>query len=171
MARAPKLYQKLAGRRGGLGSQTSLWLASDHVLLLEGNLFTECYQRVYLRDVQGLFVRPSRESKWVTFISLGLVALFGGLMALGGDTVPVFGVFGVLAVIVLLYGLFLARTCHFHVVTAVQRREWPNVARYGKARKVMKRLAPLIREAQAGEGGLPVGMPPMPAADAVSMQA
>lgn len=170
MTRAPKLYQKLARRRGGLGTHVSLWLAHDHVLLVEGTSFTESYQRVYLRDVQGLFIRPSRESKWVTFTSLGFILLFGGLMALGGDLLPVFGVLGGLAVIVLLYGLFFARSCHFHVLTAVQRREWPNVARYRQARKVIARLSPLIRETQANSGVPVPGMPPLPGS-AVSIEA
>lgn len=164
MVRPPKLYKKLVRRRGGLGSHGSLWLASDHVLLVEGNLFTERYQRIYFRDVQGLFMHPSAQSKWMVIVSLALIVLFGGLMALGGGAVPVFGVFLGLTVPVLLYGLFLGRTCHFHVVTAVQRAKWPNVARYGQARKLIARISPLIREAQAGDAS------PAPVAD-VSTQA
>jgi hypothetical protein len=85
-------------------------------------------------------------------------------MALGGDAVVVFGIFLGLAALVLLYGLFLGRTCHFHVVTAVQRAKWPNVARHGQARKLIARISPLIREAQAGD------VPPAPVPD-VSTQA
>ncbi len=151
MARNPKLYQKLVRRRGGVGTYFSLWLASDHVLQVEANMMTERYQRVWLRDVQGFFVRPSREARWVTGVSLGLIVLFGGLAMLGSGGGVVFGVLGSLAVLVLLYGLFLARNCHFHVVTAVQRTEWTNVARRRQARKLIARLEPLIRDAQRDE--------------------
>lgn len=168
MARPPKLYQKLVRRRGGLGSHCSLWLAADHVLLVEGSIFSERYQRIYLRDVQGLFVRPSAQSKWIVIVSLALIVLFGGLMALGGDAAVVFGIFLGLAALVLVYGLFLGRTCHFHVVTAVQRARWPNVARNGQARKLIARISPLIREAQASEATAAVS--PAPATD-VSTQA
>jgi hypothetical protein len=151
MARTPKLYQKLVRRRGGVGTYFSLWLASDHVLLVEANMMTERYQRVWLRDVQGFFVRPSAAAKWVTRISLAVLSAFVFLAVLGGSTREVFLVFAGLTVPVVLYGLFLARNCHFHVVTAVQRAEWPNVARRGQARKLLARLEPLIREAQQKE--------------------
>ncbi len=154
MARKPKIYQKLARRRGGVGTYVSLWLASDHVLQVEANMMTESYQRVWLRDVQGLFVRPSRESRWATGLSLGLLALFVALALMTGEAMaPVYWVFSGLSVIVLLYGLIFARTCHFHVVTAVRRTEWSNVARWRQARKLIARLEPLIREAQRAEAG------------------
>ncbi len=152
MARKPKTYQKLVRRRGGVGTYFTLWLASDHVLQVEANMMTESYQRVWLRDVQGIFVRPSRESRWATCVGLGLLVLFVALALMTGATMaPVYWVFSGLSVIVLLYGLFFARSCHFHVVTAVRRTEWSNVARRRQARKLIARLEPLIREAQRAE--------------------
>ena len=152
MARTPKLYQKLVRRRGGIGTYFSLWLASDHVLQVEANMMTERYQRVWLRDIQGFMVRPSREARWVTWVSLALVALFGGLAWwIPGESAIPMVVFSSLFGVVLLYGLFIARNCHFHVFTAVQRAEWSNVARRGQARKLLARLEPLIREAQRNE--------------------
>lgn len=149
MASAPKLYKKLVGSRGGVVTRTSLWIASDHVLYVEGSLFSERYQRVYLRDVQGFFIRPSSQWKWVSGIGGGLTVLFGGLLALKTNIVEVLFVFLCLSALVLLFGLFLARTCHFHFVTAVQRGEWANVARYRSARRLVARISPLIGEAQA----------------------
>ena len=151
MARKPKLYQKLARRRGGVGTYVSLWLASDHVLQIESTMMTERYQRVWFRDVQGFFMRPSRESRLVTLVSLGFVVLFGMLILLGGTAAIVFSVLSGLAALVLVYGLFFARNCHFHVVTAVQKTEWANVARRRQGRKLLARLEPLIRESQRNE--------------------
>jgi hypothetical protein len=151
MARKPKLYQKLVRRRGGIGTYFSLWLASDHVLQVEANMMTEHYQRVWFRDVQGFFIRPSREARWVTWASLGLLGVFITFALISEMLAPMFWVFGSLTFIVLLYGLFLARSCHFHVVTAVQRTEWSNVARHRQARKLIARLEPLIRDAQRNE--------------------
>jgi len=150
MARKPKIYQKLARRRGGIGTYFSLWLGPDHVLQVEANMITERYQRVFFNDVQGFFVRPSRVARWVTVTSLVLVALFTGAAVLWSDAAQVFVTLASLAGVVLLYGLFGARNCHFHVVTAVQRMEWTNVARYRQARKLRARLEPLIQDAQRG---------------------
>ena len=177
MARKPRLYQKLVRRRGTVGSHVSLWLAADHVLQVESNLFAERYQRVWFRDIQGLFVRPSREARLVTAISLGFIVLFGGLAFIGGDAGMVFGVLAGLTLPVLIYGLFFARNCHFCVLTAVQRAEWTNVARRRQARKLIAKLEPLIREAQAGEASdpasvtLPAVPPPAEAEPGVSATA
>jgi hypothetical protein len=160
MARKPKPYTKLARRRGGIGTYFSLWLASDHVLQVEANMITERYQRVWLRDIQGLFVRPSREAPWVIGISACALVLMGGLAVLDatggtGSAAPVLGVFAALSLIVLLYGLLFSRNCHFHVLTAVQRTEWTNIARRRQARKLMDRLEPLILEAQRTQAPAP----------------
>ena len=153
MARIPRLYQKLVGWRGSVGSRFSLWLGEGHVLLAEANMMTERYQRVWLRDIQGFLVRPSREARWVTAVGAGLVVLFAVLAnTLSNREISVmFWVFAAMSAPILLYGLVSARTCRFYVVTAVQRTEWPNVARRRKARKLLARLEPLIREIQRAE--------------------
>lgn len=153
MARIPRLYQKLVGWRGSVGSRFSLWLGEGHVLLAEANMMTERYQRVWLRDIQGFLVRPSREARWVTAVGAGLVVLFTvpALTVAPADVAIFCWVFAAMSAPILLYGLVSARTCRFYVVTAVQRTEWPNVARRRKARKLLARLEPLIREIQRAE--------------------
>jgi hypothetical protein len=160
MAAPTSTYQKLVGNRGTIGSRFSLWLGEDHVLLVEGNIMTERYQRVWFRDLQAFLVRPSRQARWVTIVGLALVVLFGGLAAVSVESaVPVFVTLLVLSLPILLYGLFLARTHYFYAVTAVQRTEWPNVARQRHIRKVLARLEPLVRAAQAASADSP---PPPP---------
>lgn len=154
MARTPRIYTKLVGWRGSIGSRFSLWLGPDHVLLVEANMMTERYQRVWLRDLQGFLVRPSREARWAIGVGAGLVLLFGVLALTIEVAAPVFWTFCVISVIILLFGLIGARTCHFYAVTAVQRTEWPNVARRRQVRKVLARLDPLIREAQRDVGAI-----------------
>lgn len=150
MARSPKLYKKLVRRRGSLGSHVSLWLAADHVLLVEANLMTERYQRFWLKDIQGFMTGPSSESRWVTGISLLLILFFAMLaLTLGSDAGVVFTVLACVVAPFLLYGLLLGRTCRFYVITAVQRTQWTNVARRGQVRKLLARLEPLIAEAQS----------------------
>lgn len=159
MARKPKLYQKLARRRGGVGTYYSLWLAPDHVLQVEANMMTERYQRVRLQDIQGFFVTPSRQAFWVTVISLIVLTGSVGLIVFNDGPAQVgFIALGIPALLMLLYGLFLARNCHFHVLTAVQRANWRNIARRRQAKKLIARLSPLIHEAQRGELAPPAAM-------------
>jgi hypothetical protein len=148
----PLVYQKLVGWRGGVGSRFSLWLRPDHVLLVEANMMTERYQRVWLRDLQGFLVRPSREAVWAVCVGAGLVLLFGVIaLVSAGSTAAVCWTLTAMSASVLLFGLISARTHHFYAVTAVQRTEWPNVARRRHVRKVLARLEPLVREAQREE--------------------
>lgn len=161
MATTPPLYTKLAGWRGSVGSRFSLWLATDHVLIVEANMMTERYQRIWLRDVQGFFVRPSREAKWSVGVGAGSTLLFGILALMLSEVEVLFWVFSVIGLIVLLFGLLGARTCHFYAATAVQCSEWPNVARRRHARKVIARLGPLIREAQRDVATAPPAPPPI----------
>lgn len=153
MARSPKLYKKLFRRRGGLGSYVSLWLAQDHVLLVEANMVTERYQRFALADIQGFFVGRSNESRWIFGVGVVLLLSFGVLSAVfnQGHSM-VFIVLAGLMIPVVLYGLFLGRTSRLYVITAVQRTQWPNVARHRQVKKLLARLEPLIRAAQQDEG-------------------
>lgn len=162
MAATPRIYKKLIGWRGSIGSRFSLWLGPDHVLLVEANMMTERYQRVWLRDLQGFLVRPSREARWATGIGAGLVLLFGVLALATNDAAPVFWVLFTLCLPILIFGLVGARTCHLYAVTAVQRSEWPNVARKRHVKKIFARLDPLVREAQRADAAaaMPPSIPP-----------
>jgi fatty acid desaturase len=142
-------YQKLVrGGSGNLAGRNSLWLADDHVLLVETSFMTERYQRAWLRDIQGFFIRPSRQAKITTIIGLGLSALFAGLTALGGGLIGLSVTMLVVSIVVVLAGIFAGRNCHFYAVTAVQRREWSNVTRRRAAHRLIAKLTPLIEAAQ-----------------------
>ena len=93
MAASSRVYKKLLGWRGSIGSRFSLWVGPDHVLLVEANMMTERYQRVWFRDLQGFLVRPSNEARWATGIGAALVLLFGVLAMMTDDAAPVFWVF------------------------------------------------------------------------------
>jgi hypothetical protein len=149
MPDAPVSYKKLVGWRGGIGSRASLWQGADHVLFVEANMMTERYQRMWLRDIQGFLVRPHGEARWVTGLAAAFMLLFAVLAFVDTRGLAVlFWVFFWLVSPVLVYGLLFGRTCRFYAVTAVQRAEWPNVARRRHVKKVLARLGPLVREAQ-----------------------
>jgi len=55
-------YVRLPGRRSGLLRRETLWLGSDHLLLVRSTRFNEDYRRFYLADIEALVVqhRPAR---------------------------------------------------------------------------------------------------------------
>ena len=50
------IYRRLTGRRRGFTGFTQLWLAPDHILLVQNNRFSEHYRRFALADIQAIVV-------------------------------------------------------------------------------------------------------------------
>jgi hypothetical protein len=68
------LYTKLTSRQRRLGGYTQLWLAPDHLLLVNSTRFAENYKRFSLADIQSIVVTelPSR-------IVLQVILIFAAL--------------------------------------------------------------------------------------------
>jgi hypothetical protein len=68
------LYSRLPGARRTPISKETLWLASDHLLVVHSNRISERYQRIYFKDIQALIVdKPDTQQK--QFVLGGCVAL------------------------------------------------------------------------------------------------
>ena len=52
-------YRKLPGHRRGFIFGSSVWLGSDHLLLVKSSRFREEYKRFYFRDVQSIVTAAS----------------------------------------------------------------------------------------------------------------
>ena len=52
----PSAYTKLTRRHRTIGGYTQLWLASDHILLLNNSRIAEEYKRFALSDIQSIVV-------------------------------------------------------------------------------------------------------------------
>jgi hypothetical protein len=154
MAAPAPTYQRLARGSSGGGGVTStyhsLWLGADHLLLLSTTGYTEEYRRFYFRDIQVLYVEPTRwREHWaaiwgVAAFLLGLIVLMATEGAWGWVlffTSPLLMLFG--------WNWALGPCCRTHVATAVQITRLPPLARVRQARKVLARLQPLILAAQA----------------------
>jgi hypothetical protein len=153
---AKREYYRLTGsrRRPGIAviaiSRYSLWLGSDHLLCIETNGYTETYKRFYFRDIQAIIMR---RTSVLTTSSILLAALAAALILIGiieGET-SVIITFCVIAfvtcLIPLLINFLLGPTCTCQIRTAVQTEDLP-IRRVGKARKILKRIQPMIAEAQ-----------------------
>jgi len=146
-------------------ARTSLWLGTDHLLLIEANGYTESYKRFYFRDIQAILIRttPTRQVwNWVlgsilAFISLCCLA--GGLVTSVRDQEWVSGPVIVFLASLLLLGLpllinnLLGTTCACQIRTAVQTERLPSIVRLAQANKILNRIRPLIEAAQGQLSG------------------
>ncbi|MFT3831450.1 MAG: hypothetical protein QM691_17270 [Opitutaceae bacterium] len=165
---SPHFYRRLTRSRSGIGTYSSLWLGSDHLLLVTSTGFSESYQRYYFRDIQSLVVADSNRFlvllavTGVVLFFLGISALMAALFGNGVSpwillpTVPTF--------IVFLWNLVLGRTCKVHIVTAVQTVPLPPLSRFRRTRRVFAKIVPLIEAAQSSLVPPPIGDAPAPAA-------
>ncbi len=147
-------YKKLrAGTGSSLVSRHSLWIGGDHLLSVTNTYGTENYHRYYFGEIQALVAH--RTSSWVIGnIVLGVVTacfLIPALLLLregnSGVSISLFVFAGILGVIFLLY-LLAGPTGKIFVQTATSYDQIPGVTRWFSIRKIMRRLDPLIRQAQ-----------------------
>ena len=75
-------YKRLASNRG-LGKLHSLWLAEDHLLVVESTGYSEEYTRYYLKDIQAIISRRSSRGKALNAVS-GSLAAISLLAGIGG---------------------------------------------------------------------------------------
>ena len=75
-------YERLPGGHLGFLSRDSLWLGSDHILLVKDLGYLERYQRYYFRDIQGLTLEPTPRYVRIA-VGVGIFALPAVLVVLG----------------------------------------------------------------------------------------
>jgi hypothetical protein len=168
MADQPKkLYTRLTRNASGLAMVSSLWLASDHLLLVRSTGYTENYSRLLLRDIKGFFTTKTERRLWWG-LWWGVIALLSGIpmaVTLSRGEAPIAsGIFFGLAAAMLVWNHLLGPGCRIYVVTGVQTLPVPSLVRVKKATVVLDRLQPLIEAAQTGlEMGPPerTGPPPL----------
>lgn len=152
MPKLPRIYTRLTRPAASVASYQSLWLASDHLLVVTSTGYTEEYRKFQLRDIKGFFLLPSdRRLYWN--IPWGIIAAFSA-MALGltlknGGTPVASPIFLGGSVVAVMWNYLLGPTCRTFVVTGVQTAPLPSLKRRRKTRKVLARLEPMIRAAQA----------------------
>jgi hypothetical protein len=158
MSNKAKEYRRLPGRgirRQGFLSvtvsarRTRLWLGPDHLLAVDSQWYSEDYRRFYFRDIQAIIIRKTINGKAIN-LAMGLA---GALTTLGAtvttDGIRIF--WGILAGLFLLFlslNFLAGPTCNCRMQTAVQTEDLPSLGRLRRARKVLRRLRPLIVEAQ-----------------------
>jgi hypothetical protein len=149
MAAAEEKYRRLPGRRRGVGSSASLWMGSDHILLVKSSWFREEYKRFYLRDIQAIVVaRGARFYVSRLMLFLALAWLLPGLfMAFWPDKVRTEWGIGGLAMGAAWLAVSMAG-CRCRLYTAVSKDDLPSLYRTWTARRFLRKVQPWIEQVQ-----------------------
>lgn len=126
-----------------------VYVASDHLLVVDCSGFEERYRRFLFADVQAILVRYTVVGR-VCNLLLGMVggfAFLGGLVAGGGGFIALGGLSG------LLFGLLLINvlrgpTCSVTLKTRVQCHRIKAFNRLKGTRRCVAELIPLIQQSQ-----------------------
>jgi hypothetical protein len=157
MASDGENYRRLPGRRRGIGSSSSLWLGSDHILLVKSSWFRERYKRFYLRDIQAITMArcPRFFFSW-PMLALVLIWFLPALGMLFGSyrTQLAWGA-GAILIVAGWLAVSLTASCRCRLYTAVSRDDLPSLYRIWSARRFLNRVQARIDEVQ---GALQPGM-------------
>ncbi len=142
-------YQRLTGRRRGFTGFSQLWLAPDHILLVQNNRFSEQYRRFALADIQAIVVTTLPDGirrQGLVAASLLWTAI---LFAVGSMFWKIFfGVTGAMAIAVFVGDIARGPRCRCHLYTAVSRELLAPVSRVRGARAFLDRIRPAIDAVQ-----------------------
>ncbi|HEV3332344.1 MAG TPA: hypothetical protein VG096_15245 [Bryobacteraceae bacterium] len=144
-------YRKLPGRRRGFLRGASVWLAPDHLLLVNSMRFREEYKRYQLRDIQGIAVarcvRFHLSTRALVIAILWLLPwMFFPLFP--SATVPlVLALVGLILALAWLY-ISIKCSCTCRIYTAVSRDELPSVYRTWVADRFLRAVEPEIAAVQ-----------------------
>jgi hypothetical protein len=146
-------YRRVRTGPGGtsfLGRRQSLWLAEDHLLVVESTYFVQTAARVDLKDIEAIALYPTAEYAWVNALAAVPCLIGGGMVSTGSTPWLVFGALLLgPCLFILLLNLLRGRTCACRLQTRVASRTLYAPGRYGSARRLLALLSPLILAAQA----------------------
>jgi hypothetical protein len=149
------------------GWSHSIWLAEDHLLLVQSSYFTQTASRVDLRDIEAIVVRPTATYAWTNALA-AMPCLLGTCLIVAGSAPWV--IFGALltaaCLLVLLVNLLRGRTCECRLQTRVSTRTLYALRRYRDARRALAQLAPRLEASQADLPAVSDALAAQPAAAA-----
>lgn len=148
MARSPKPYRRLGRPKRALGLVHSLWLGSDHLLLVEHATVTERYRRLFFRDLRGLYLFPSRRRLWNTIVCL-IPSAFGILLQFLDAPWEGYVPFHVVSALLLAVNFALGPTVTVSAFTGAHYLPLPSITRRRTARRLEQDLASPVQAAQA----------------------
>ena len=171
MSATKQPYERLTRPRLGLNGMGSLWLGSDHLLLVTNTLAVERYRRWYFPDLQALVMRKNA-ARMIWNIILGSVAFLllagavacvigSGSASLSDDIIALYvmaAVLGILGMVFVTAGAInfvMGPSCTLFIQTphGLERLSTPN--RVAGVEKLTARVQPLLLAVQSNQGVQP----------------
>jgi hypothetical protein len=137
-----------------VATRASLWLGSDHLLLVQHSGFTESYKRFYFRDIQAItIVESGRRAIWnAVFGVLVSICLIGFVVSaatpMNTIAMCVWSFFILLFLIPMVINNLRGTACNCRLRTAVQIENLASLSRVRQAHKVLDKIRPLIVASQ-----------------------
>jgi len=151
-------YRKLPGQRRGFIFGSSVWMGSDHLLLVKSARFREEYRRFHFRDIQAIVTAKAQRFHISTRAALigclwGWASAIAVLSALAPKILgPALGLVGFLLVFVWVYQSAKC-SCRCRIYTAVSSEDLPSVYRTWTARRFLAAVEPVLTQAQGAIEG------------------
>lgn len=165
-------YRRLPGRSLNPVTASTLWVASDHLLLITSpGYLLERYRRFYFRDIQALVLHKTRRRAVINMV-LGVPAAMCllGMLAVSNLLAWIFlGVPAALLLVAASINTLRGPACITRVVTAHSDQVMHALSRLRPAEKVVAQLQPALLSAQhdlerhAAESGTSPASGPLPA--------
>lgn len=144
------IYKKLTPTKRGFFGYTQLWLAPDHILLLNSSQFAEDYKRFAFTDIQSIVV-TELPSRLVPQIIMVLAALSWSALWFA-VTIPFFKWFfvvtGALALLFAIRDIARGQRCRCYLHTRVSKELLAPVARMKIAAKFLATVRPMTEAVQ-----------------------
>ena len=139
---------KYGTRKRHVGGFDALWLADDHLLLVQNNIYTQGYKRFFFNDIQAITIKVTNHWKIYTLCLVLPLALTLLLALLNEGPARIAWLCPTLIFLLcLLINWYKGPTCQATLVTKVQSHELP-VNRLKKAQKVVHHLRGFIEKGQ-----------------------
>jgi hypothetical protein len=152
-------YRRLPGRRRGFLFGSSVWLGSDHLLLVKSARFREEYKRLYFRDIQAIVTAKARRFHISTRSALIAVLWISALLAVSGlqhgINLKAAWAWWAVAVALTIAWVYVsaARSCRCRIYTAVSSEELRSLYRTWTARRFLEKVGPYLAQAQGAIEG------------------
>ena len=146
-------YRRIARTNLVMLMGSSIWICSDHLLLVKSTGYTEDYTRIYLKDLKG--VVSHRTKTWMLAnIIVGSILMLSFISILSTDNLFSFGTIflGIITTpifLVFLHHLYLGPTCKTEILTPLGPLDIPAVRRTRNLERLLKELRPAVSTVQS----------------------